>query len=363
MARALGARTVIARLRDTEYTSKKAAITPKEFGIDEVIHPERVAVEEIERLLRRSSAVDVKEFEGGRLQLVGVMISSKSPLIGRTLEEVAQNNESVKHKMIALTRGDTNFIPKGETVYQEGDIVYALGESKSIEAILKMLAKPSQSVKKVMILGAGKMGRRLARRLQDDLDTRLVEKLKSKAWEIAPTLMNTMTLHGDGTDIDFLISENIDEIDSFVAVTEDEQTNLLTGLLAKHLGARHVVVHLNTASYLPIARRIGIDTVVSKNSATVEAIMRVIKSTRGLEVSRFEDVDLEAVELVADEDSRVTKQLVKDIRFPAGLILGAILRGPGVEIPTGETQILPDDRVLIFVKDEALDKVVKFFAA
>ncbi|MFC1481505.1 Trk system potassium transporter TrkA [Candidatus Neomarinimicrobiota bacterium] len=363
MARALGARIVIARLRETEYSSKKAAITPKQFGIDEVIHPERVAVEEIERLLRQSSAMDVKEFEGGRLQLVGIMISGKSPLVGKALEEVAKTNEAIKHKIIALTRGDKNFIPKGETVYRDGDIVYVLSERKSIAAVLEMVGKPSSPVKKVMILGAGKIGRRLARRLQDDLDVRLVENVKSKAWEIAPTLMNTMTLFGDGTDIDFLLSENIEEMDSFVAVTEDEQTNLLTGLLAKHLGARHVVVHLNTASYLPIARRIGIDTVVSKNSATVEAIMRVIKSKRGLEVSRFEDVDLEAVELIAEEDSKVTRQLVKDIRFPAGLILGAILRGPGVELPTGDTQILADDRVLVFVKNEAIDKVEKFFAA
>ncbi len=363
MARKLGARTIIARLRETEYSSKKAAITPKEFGIDEVIHPERVAVAEIERLLRQSSAVDVKEFEGGRLQLVGIMISPKSPLVGQSLADVASSNELIKHKVIALTRGENNFIPEGTTVYQEGDIIYVLGVVKAIAAVLKMVGKPSKSINKVMILGAGKIGRRLARRLQDDLDVRLVEKLKAKAWEIAPTLMNTMTLHGDGTDIDFLIAENIEEMDSFVAVTEDEQTNLLTSLLAKHLGARHVVVHLNTASYVPIARRIGIDTVVSKNAATVEAIMRVIKSTRGLEVSRFEDVDLEAVELVADEDSKVTRHLVKDIKFPPGLILGAVLRGPGVEIPTGDTQILADDRVLVFVKNEAIDKVEKFFAA
>ena len=361
MARALGAKTVIARLRNTEYSSPKSVIKPKEFGIDEVIHPELAAVDEIERLLHQSSAIDVKEFESGRLQMVGVLLDGSSPLLERTVMNVTSSNPQVSHKVIAINRKDVNFIPQGDTVYKVSDIVYVLGDTRQIPSILAMLGKPHREVKKVMILGAGKIGRRLANRLQDDLDVKLVESNKAKAWETAPTLMNTLVLHGDGTDIDFLLSENIDEIDSFVAVTQDEQTNLLTGLLAKHLGAKHVIVHLITTAYLPIARRIGIDSVVSKNMATVEAIMRMIKSTSERAVSRFEDVDMEAIEIVTEAGSKVTRSLVKDIKFPAGLILGAVMRGPGIELPVGDTQILAGDRVLIFVQNEQLEKVEKFF--
>ncbi len=362
MAKALGARTVIARLRSIDYTSRKAVMVPKEFGIDEVIHPERVAAEEVERLLRQSSALDVKEFEGGRLQLVGIMLNGSSPVLGRSVAEVTSANSHIPHKVIALTRDDQNFIPHGDTVYQAGDVAYLLGEKQHLPAILQMLGRPSREVKKIMILGAGKIGRRLARRTQEDLDVKLVEASKTKAWEIAPTLVNTMVLHGDGTDIDFLISENIDEMDSFIAVTADEKTNLLTGLLAKHLGARHVIVHLNTTSYLPIARRIGIDSTVSKNLATVEAILRVIKSSSRREVTSFEDMDLEAIEIVTEQGSPATRRPIKDLKFPRGLILGAIFRGPGVELPVGDTQILPGDRLLIFVKNEQLEKVEKFFS-
>jgi len=194
-------------------------------------------------------------------------------------------------------------------------------------------------VKKIMILGAGKIGRGLAVRLQDHLDVKLVESSKTKAWEVAPTLVNTLVLHGNGTDIDFLVSENIDEMDSFVAVTENEQTNLLTGLLAKQLGAKHVIVHLATTIYLPIARRIGIDAAISP----------------------FEEVELEALEVVTDESSKVTKKPLKAISFPPGMILGAVIRGSAIEIPTGDTQIMPGDRVLVFVQDEQVEKVQRYF--
>ena len=361
MARELGAKTVIARLRNTEYTSNTAILQPSRFGIDEVIHPELAAVEEVERLLRQSSAMDVKEFEGGRLQLVGVRLEASSPLLYRTVEDVSNSNREVPHKVIALNHEGENFIPRADTIYQAGDIVYVMSETRHIPVIMTMLGKPNREVHKIMILGAGKIGRRLAQRLQDDLDVKLVESNKTKAWEIASTLMNTLVLHGDGTDIDFLVSENISEMDSFIAVTEDEQTNLLTGLLAKQLGAKHVVVHLATTIYLPTARRIGIDATISKNMATVEAILRVIKSSHDRAVSPFEDVGIEAVEVVTEKGSKMTRKPVREVTLPPGAILGAVIRGEGIEIPTGDSKILPGDRVLVFLQNTEVEKVQKFF--
>ncbi|MFC1543007.1 Trk system potassium transporter TrkA [Candidatus Neomarinimicrobiota bacterium] len=362
MAKELGAGTVIARLRNVEYTSSKGAIlAPSQFGIDEVIHPELAIVDEVERLLRQSSAIDVKEFEQGRLQLIGVQLEGSSPLLYRTLEDISKSNRKLHHKVIALNQGEENFIPKGDTVFLPGGIVYVMGQARDIPSIVNMLGKPNRQVNKIMILGAGKVGRRLAARFQDDMDIKLVDHNKAKAWEVASTLVNTLVLYGDGTDIDFLIAEHINEMDSFIAVTEDEQTNLLTGLLAKQLGARHVIVHLASTSYLPIARRIGIDAAISKNLATVEAILRVIKSTSERAVSPFEDVGLDAVEIVAEGGSKITKKPVKDITFPPGVILGAIMRGDRIEIAAGDSQIIPGDRVLIFLKNTEVEKIQKYF--
>ncbi|UCH63854.1 MAG: Trk system potassium transporter TrkA [Fidelibacterota bacterium] len=361
MARELGAGTVIARLRNIEYTSNKAILQPSQFGIDEVIHPELAAVEEVERLLSQSSALNVKEFEGGRLQLVGVMLEGSSPLLERTVADVSQGKWRIPHLAVAINREGKTFIPQSDSIYRVGDIVYVLGESQHVPSILNMLGKPRRDVKKIMILGASKIGRRLAIRLQDHLDVKLVDSSKAKAWDVAPTLVNTLVLHGDGTDIDFLVSENIDEMDSFVTVTEQEQTNLLTGLLAKQLGAKHVIVHLATTIYLPIARRIGIDAAISKNMATVEAILRVIKSDSERTISPFEEVELEALEVVTDKGSKVTKKPLKAVSFPSGMILGAVIRGSAIEIPTGDTQIIPGDRVLVFVQNEQVEKVQRYF--
>ncbi|MFC1484175.1 Trk system potassium transporter TrkA [Candidatus Neomarinimicrobiota bacterium] len=362
LARELGVKKVIARLRNTEYTSKKAVLEPARFGIDIVIHPELAIVGEVERLLHQSSALEVKEFEGGKVQLIGVRLDPSSPLLDRTLEEVSQANGDIPHKIIALNRAGQNFIPRGDAIYQADDVVYVMGEEADIPAIVTMLGKPQREVKTLMILGAGNVGKRLASRFQDELDVKLVEAKKAAAWEIAPLLMNTMVLHGDGTDIDFLISENIHEMDSFIAVTEDEKTNLITGLLAKQLGAKHVIVHLSTTSYLPIARRIGIDAAISKNMATVEAILRVVKSSHERAVSSFEDLEMEAVELSAMEGSKVTKKPVKEISFPVGALLGAIIRNSKVIIPSGESQILEGDRVLLFMQDVEAEKIQKLFS-
>ena len=362
MAKKLGARTVIARLRNTEYTSPKAIIEPAQFGIDEVIHPELAAVEEVERLLRQSSATDVKEFEAGRLQLVGVLLEPSSVLVDRTVADVSSARNAAPHMVIAIDRGGNHFTPRSSTTYQAGDIVYVLAEAGHASSIVTMLGKPSREVKRVMILGAGKIGRNLASRLQDDLNVKLVDANKSKAWEIAPSLTETLVLHGDGTDIDFLLAENIDEMDSFIAVTQDEQTNLLTGLLAKQLGAQHVIVHLATTSYLPIARRIGIDAAISKNMATVEAILRVIKSSGERSVSSFEDLDLDAVEIVTQAGSKITKKPLRDVGLPDDVVLGAVMRGDQIEIPGGHSRILSGDRVLVFARDDEVEKVQKYFS-
>ncbi len=239
MAKKLGARTVIARLRNTEYTSPKAIIEPAQFGIDEVIHPELAAVEEVERLLRQSSATDVKEFEAGRLQLVGVLLEPSSVLVDRTVADVSSARNAAPHMVIAIDRGGNHFTPRSSTTYQAGDIVYVLAEAGHASRIVTMLGKPSREVKRVMILGAGKIGRNLASRLQDDLDVKLVDANKSKAWEIAPSLTETLVLHGDwdpngngGTDVQ-LIS---------VTVTDDNDDPLITSSAIPSVAENQTVV-------------------------------------------------------------------------------------------------------------------------
>jgi trk system potassium uptake protein TrkA len=212
-----------------------------------------------------------------------------------------------------------------------------------------------------MILGAGRLGRMVAAALSREMDVKLIEQDRETAEEVAVDLLDTLVLHGDGTDIDFLTSERIEDMDCLVAVSGSEKTNLLSGLLAKHLGVKRVIIHITTNEYIPLMDKIGIDAVVSKNIETVNAIMRYIRRGNVIAVSLFEDIKAEAIELIPRTDSQITKHPIKDLDLPEDMIIGALIRRSKIIIPKGDTQILPEDKVVVFLKPNLIQKVEKYF--
>jgi trk system potassium uptake protein TrkA len=213
----------------------------------------------------------------------------------------------------------------------------------------------------IMILGAGSLGRMVAAELSREMSVKLIEQDRETAEEVAVDLLDTLVLNGDGTDIDFLTSERIEEMDCFIAVSGSEQTNLLSGLLAKHLGVKRVIIHITTNEYIPLMDKIGIDAVVSKNVETVNAIMRYIRRGNVIAVSLFEDIKAEAIELIPRADSYITKHPIKDLDLPEDMIIGALIRQSRIIIPKGDTRIMPEDKVVVFLKPNLIQKVEKYF--
>lgn len=357
----LGARKIVARLRNTEYSRKDTIIQPEKFGIDKIIHPERAARREIIRLVMRTAASSVVDFEGGRLQLIGVRIENGCPLIGVNLIEVRQIRASFAFSAIAILRGQNTIIPHGDFIFEPGDICYFLVRRERVDDLFKMMGKRVLATKNIMILGGGKIGRDVARSLESEIDVRLVEQNKEKAQYLAVQLEKTLILNGDGTDIEFLKSERVDEVDSFVAVTENEQTNLLSALLAKHLGARQTIIHVSKTEYIRVMKVIGLDAVVSKNMSTVNAILEYIKSGQRLSIINFEDIAVEALELNPAPNSKITKHELKDIKFPGASVVGAVNHHGHISIPSGDTQITEEDTVLVFAFPRFISKVEKLF--
>ena len=193
------------------------------------------------------------------------------------------------------------------------------------------------------------------------MNVKLIEQDRDIAEEVAVNLPDTLVLHGDGTDIDFLSSERIEEMDCFVAVSGSEKTNLLSGLLAKHLGVKRVIIHVTTHEYIPLMDKIGIDAVVSKNVETVNAIMRYVRRGNVIAVSLFEDIKAEAIELIPHVGSDITKKPIKDLELPEDMIIGALIRQKEIIIPRGDTQIQPQDKVVVFLKPNLIQKVEKYF--
>ena len=357
----LGANKIIARLRNTEYSEKGSLIRPERFGIDKVIHPEMAATSEINRLVRQTSATSIVDFEGGRLQLIGIRLDSGCPIIEQSLDAVQSRNGSLAFNAVGIIRGKDTIVPHGKTEFEINDICYFLVRREQVENLMYMVGKPVRETRNVMILGGGKIGRAVAYELQEEINVRLVDKNRDKAQMLASELNKTLVLNGDGTDIEFLRLENLEELDSYIALTENEQTNLLSALLAKHLGARQTMIHVSTTEYIPAMKMIGLDAVVSKNMCTVNEILEYIKSDEKLVVTNFEDIDVEAIEFSPESGSKITQKPLGEISFPTASVIGSINHHGHVSIAHGDTQITEEDSVLVFCQPEMLSKVEKLF--
>tara|TARA_B100000131_G_C18115631_1_gene611191 strand:+ start:1390 stop:2736 length:1347 start_codon:yes stop_codon:yes gene_type:complete len=361
MARKMGAAHIICRLRNTEYQHKDAIITPKQFGIDFVTYPEKAAKEEIEMLVRQSSSSEIQKFKNGQFTLIGIKLETSSPLIGRTVQSVELANPFVHHKLVVINRKDKTFIPHNNTRYKKDDIAYFFTKSTDINKVQQIAGKPAIDINNIMILGAGKIGRLLAKSLEPDYNVRLIEKNKDKAERVGINYPGILLLNGSGIDIEFLESENISEVDCFIAVTENEQTNILSTMLARDLGAKQTIVHIVTTNYLPAVRRIGVDAIVSKNISAVNEVVKYIHSDKSLSISHFEDIDVEVLELSVSEESKVSRKKYTIDQLPEDIRVGGIIRGGKAIILDQIGHIMPSDDIIVFVKEESIVKAKNLF--
>ncbi len=351
IAHFLGAKKIICRLRNTEYSHKTAIITPQDFKIDHVVFPEKAAQKEIDSLIRQTSAVEIEHFRDEKITLVGINLEQSSPLIGRTVEQVRLANPYIPHQLCVVYRDDDSFIPHQNTVFKKNDFAYFIGKNEDINKIQQMSGKPAIKVNNIMILGAGKIGRLLAKSLQTDYNVRIVEKDEEKAKKYSDKLIDTLILIGDGLDTDFLESENISDVDCFISATESEETNILASLIVKHYGVKQVILHINTTSYLKSVRRIGVDSVLSKNISAVNEVIRIIKSDQqSLPVYRFDEIDIESIEIRVSKTSKYIHKKYSISDIPENIALGAIVRNDKIYIPDQYTEVQPGDELLLFGK-------------
>lgn len=359
----LGAKKVIARLRNQQYTARDSIVRPEKFGVDMVIHPERTATREIIRLVRHPYATQVMEFEGGRMQMIGMRLSgSCTDVVGKTVREICESNPAFKFGVVAVLRDGKTFVPWGDFVFEVGDTAYFIIRTEGLEFLLDVLGTKTENTSKIMILGGSKIGRSLAEELQEKMAVRLVESRRDKASQIANTLQDTMIINADGTDVEFLKSENIHEVDSYIAVTKDERTNLLSGILAHHLGVKQSIIHINTTEYQPYIQEMGVGSVVSKNMSTVNSIIREIRSDQSqTSMTTLEEIDVDVIEFNPEPGSRVTQKPLSEIDFPRDSIVGMINHHGHLSIARGSSQLTDEDTVWVFAKKTAIPKLKKLF--
>ena len=361
-AHVLGAKKIIARLRNQQYSERDSIIRPEKFGVDLLIHPEKVVCQEIVRLVCHPYAKHIMEFEGGRLLMIGLRINADCKIVGSSVRSLCESCTDFKFGVVSVKKNGNTVIPWSDFVFEENSTVNFIVKTNRLENLLELIGIPAVQTKRIMISGGSKIGRSVAEELQDKMSVRMVENRRDKAGIIANQLQDTMVIHADGTDVEFLKSENVHEIDSYIAVTENEKTNLLSGFLAHHLGVKQAIMHMVTTDYLPIIQEIGIGAVVSKNMSTVNSIIREIRSDQS-EVSliTLDELDVEAIEIMPEPGSQVTQFPLSEIDFPKESIVGVINHHGHLSIARGDSQLTHEDTVLAFAKNKAVPKLRKLF--
>ncbi|MDX1591371.1 MAG: Trk system potassium transporter TrkA [Balneolaceae bacterium] len=364
MAKRLGVKSVIARVRNQELSQPDAPITPSELGIDVLIHPEESAANEIHQLVKRASATDVVSLADDKLQLVGVRVESGSEVVDKTLEELAAGYESLPFRVVAISRRGSTIIPRGSNRLMALDHVFIITRTDHVKRLTEATGHKDVTLRRIMIAGGSEVGRMLARRLSTDKqkwDIKLIEPDKEAAEEIARANQNILVLHGNPTDPNLLVVEGVQEMDAFISVTDDEESNIISCLMAKHLEVRKTVALVSKAQYVPLSQTIGIDAIVNVKASASDEIHRQIRQGLMLTVKALHGINAEIIEVVAGKNCGMLNKPIKDLTIPEGIVIGGILRNGSVEIATGSSEIKENDRVIILALPKAIKKVEDLF--
>lgn len=361
LGKKLGAKKTIARISNAEYQDPKYALNFPEMGIDYMIYPEELAAMETVNLILRTAATDILEFEKGKLTVMGLRLDKNAPVMHKKIYEVAQEYHPVNFRIVAIYRNFRTIIPSGNDRFLPNDQVFVITVQSGIETVLKLAGKENIKFENIMVLGGGKIGRRVAEVLEKSMKVKLIESDQEKSFELADMLHETLVIRGDGRDIDLLAQEGIVDMDAFIALTEDAETNIISCLMAKHLGVTKAIALVDKVDYIPLTQTIGLDSLINKKLIAANSISRFIRRGEVLAVASLEGIDAEVLEYVATSDAPITKKQVKDLHFPQDAIIGGVIRGNESFIIVGDSQIKPNDKVVVFSLPGAAKKTVKFF--
>ena len=364
MAARYGVEQKIARIRNPHFFEKKGLISLSDWGVDHVIQPELETAKEIVQLIKRSAATDVLEFADGKIQLIGIRLDPQAPVLYKTIEKISEEFHEHIFRVVAILRNNKTIIPTGKAHLMPRDQIFIIAEAKEIKNIIEMMGKSDEKLEKIFVLGGGKVGRATAHLLEKEksLEIKLIESNPEKTLRLAEELRDTLIIQGDGRDFDLLAREGVVDADALVSVTSDEETNILTCLLSKHLGVAKTIALINRDEYMPIMAPIGVNAAVNTNIVTSNTILRLIRRGNIVSIALLPGVDAEIMEYQVSQDSKITNRPLSKINFPKDTIVGAVTRNSEVLVPVGSTTLQPNDRVVIFTVPHAIHDVDKIFA-
>jgi len=346
----------VARIRNLEYFSNRVLLNA--LGINPAISPEIEAAKAVIRLIEVPFAADVEDFEDGRVKVIGFRIPQDSKLIGKALKNL--NLTKPKVLIGAIQRGDKVIIPSGNDTLKKNDIIYLPVKRENIETVCNAVGGNIKPVKRVMIVGGGRIGFYVARTMEErNISVKIIEKDAERCKFLLRSLKKSVILHGDGSDQKLLEEENIKDMDVFAAISNNEELNIMASLLAKSLGVRKVIAIVNRTDYLPLANNLGLEAVLSPRLITAGTILKYVRSGNIISLTTMAEGMAEIMEAEVKDRSVMIGKPLHEIELPKKTIVGAIIRDNNVIIPSGNDRISLGDKLIIFTLRESVKQIEK----
>lgn len=361
-AKKLGVVQTIARVRDPEYADELSLIKDQ-LGLDFVINPEYAAAEEIARTLGFSSAINVERFASGRVRMVELKITSEVDIVGKKVREIDKHASSSVLIGVIVRDGQV-IVPNGEDVIKENDMVYVIGKSANIYNFCKICGKYPQKIKNVMIMGGGRIAYYLHKLLTSmGMNIKIIEIDRERCFELSDALPKALIINSDGTEEEVLLSENIRNMDGFVAVTGIDEENLMSSLIAKRMGVKKVVTKISRTNYINIVRELGLDCVISPKLITTNQILKYARGNALESLLKIDEGSVEILEFIVDESSKLLGKPIKSMGIVDNTIIATIVRKNEVVVPHGNDVIKNGDRIVVITKEKSISSLKELEAA
>jgi len=354
-----GVKKTVARVRKPEYDRTNKLASNPALNVDLMINPERVAAAEIAKIISVPEAMDVNYYAKGKITLLELLIDKTNPNLNYALKDIHGQHHFL---VAAILREDNLIIPRGDDQLLLGDRIFLIGRTDQIREIERTLGFYRRSIRSVMLLGGSRVAFYLAQLLEKHgLEVKIIEKDYKHCKELAGQLDEAIILNGDGSDIDLLQDEGVQNTDLFVALTEDDKLNILVSLMAKRLGANKTIAQVRRSDYLPLIEAVGIDVAISPRLLTAEAVLRFVRNSEFLSISVLEQGSAEVYEIIlTSRMRRMIDKPIKALGLPKGILIGAVFRNNDVHIPSGDDVLLPGDRIIIFAAAAVVRRVEHF---
>ena len=363
IAKKLGTTTTIARIRNEDYDQFKDIIDLSKEGVDLIIHPEKELTKELINLVSYPEALDIYNISKGDLYILATELKRNSPFVGRSLTEISKDIDLANYRIVLVEKGVETIIPTGKYIFEEKDKIYFISLKEHIDQFFATIGCDREKSRDIMINGGGDVSKTLAIELErlGGFNVKLILSDRKKAEYLSEILTETLIVFGEATDMDVLATEGIIDTDFYLALTGNDEANMVSSLLASHLDVKRTITRIEKTDYLPISKTIGLGRCINSSIATTNAIMRYVKHGKVISSSTFKGINIGAITFKIENNSKCLRKPLHSLKFPGNTIIGAITRDGNFFVPAGNHEILPNDEIIVFTTRDLIPKIEKMF--